>query len=75
MNLKLPQPEIKFRLDQADFFENDPINLVFQRPSKKGIKSAMRMEEEFITGEEGLGMQILNQMKPVQNKFDKEKYA
>ena len=48
-----------FRLDQADFFEFNPVNLVFQRPSKKGIKLAIKKEEDFITGEGRLGEYIL----------------
>ena len=50
------------------------MNLVFQRPSKKGIKLAMKREEDFITGDAGLAEYIIHKMKPVQSKFDKEKY-
>lgn len=73
VNLKLPKSKHLFRLDRGDVF-NEGLNNLMQAPSKKGSQQARRIEEDFITSEDRLGMFDLKFVVPKLSRFDKASY-
>ena len=73
VNLKLPKSKHLFRLDRGDVF-NEGLNNLMQAPSKKGSQQARRIEEDFITSEDRLGMFDLKFVVPKLSRFNKASY-